>query len=237
MLLGFFLLNLLFLKPLFLWSNVTSWPKECAVFWNLLRSLSLLKHWSHIMNFHLQVAFETPDSTEHEYMQMNSLIMRLTPSCFKPSVLVVHLQLNYTMFDVWLAVLIFTLCQLLHWRASQAVRCLSSTVNCFISLILNCWRNPDLYSHTWWYHKNNGSSLQVLAGVKYCNRMTYDVSHILGVLENVLWLVINVLTCCDLCDLAGITSESAHAIPKGNRMRCFSLQSKKNAPAFVFTGI
>lgn len=43
---------------------------------------------------------ETPNSTEHEYMQMNGLIMRLTRSCFKPSVIMVYLQLNYTVFDV-----------------------------------------------------------------------------------------------------------------------------------------
>lgn len=39
---------------------------------------------------------EAPDSTEHEYMQTNGLIMRLTRSRLKTSVLMVHLQLNYT---------------------------------------------------------------------------------------------------------------------------------------------
>ncbi len=42
---------------------------------------------------------------------------------FKLSVLMGHLKLNYTTFDVWLTVLIFGLCKLLLWQASQtAVR-------------------------------------------------------------------------------------------------------------------
>lgn len=63
---------------------------------------------------------ETPDSPGHEYMQMCGLIMRLARSLFQLSLLMVDLQLNYTMFVVWLAVLIFTLRRLFHWWASQA---------------------------------------------------------------------------------------------------------------------
>lgn len=48
-----------------------------------------------------------------------SLIMHLTCLSFKLSVLMVHLRLNYTTFDAWLAGLIFGLCKLLLQQGSQ----------------------------------------------------------------------------------------------------------------------
>lgn len=50
---------------------------------------------------------------------------------FKLSVLMGHLKLNYTTFDVWLTVLIFGLCKLFLWQASQtAVRPSWSSSSC-----------------------------------------------------------------------------------------------------------
>lgn len=86
---------------------------------------------------------------------MYGLIMRLTRSRFKLSVLMVHLWLNYTLLDVWLAVLIFTLRQLRRWRASRASVCLSCPVSCFVLLISNCWQHPGdimvlIVTPNWW---------------------------------------------------------------------------------------
>lgn len=47
----------------------------------------------------------------------------------------------HTRLMFWLAVLIFVLCELLHWRASQAAGG-ACPANCSISLILNCWQDP-----------------------------------------------------------------------------------------------
>lgn len=79
-------------------------------------------------------------------MQMNSLIMRLTHSRFKQPVLMVHLQLNYTIFDVWLAVSIFMMRQLLYWRATQAPGACPALP--FGFLILNSWQNPEFDGYT-----------------------------------------------------------------------------------------
>lgn len=48
------------------------------------------------------------------------LIMRPTRLRFKLSILMGHLQLNYTMFDVWLTVLIFGSCKLRLGQAGRA---------------------------------------------------------------------------------------------------------------------
>ena len=88
---------------------------------------NLLEHWSHITYFHLQVAFlpvlRLPMQQYMNICKYVILIMLLTCLWFNLSVLMVHLQSNYITFDVWLTVLIFGLCKLLLWQASQtAVR-------------------------------------------------------------------------------------------------------------------
>lgn len=160
---------------------------------------------------------ETPHSTGHEYMQIYGLIMRLTCSRFKLSVLMVHLPLNYTLADVWLAVLIFTLRQLRRWRASQASVCLSCPVACFILLISNCWQNPGdimvlIVTPNWFLHE-----------------------HILGALWDVLLSIRSMSWPVDRTEMASVflTTDCAQAM-EGNRVRH---KECPNIYVFNFTGI
>lgn len=110
---------------------------------------NLLEHWSHITYFHLQVAFvpvlRLPKQQYMNICKCVSLIMHLTCLWFKLSVLMGHLQMNYTTFDAWLTVLIFGLCKLLLWRASQAAVRPSWSVNRRSSPS----RSVDMYDNVW----------------------------------------------------------------------------------------
>lgn len=165
---------------------------------------------------------KTPHSTGHEYMQMYGLIMRLTRSRFKLSVLMVHLPLNYTLSDVWLAVLIFTLRQLWRWRASQASICLSCPVVCFILLISNCWQNPGhimvlIVTPNWW-----------------CEHSSF-MSTFLGALWHVLLSIRSMSWPFDPTERASVvlTTDYAQAI-EGNGVRH---KERPSIYAFNFTGI
>lgn len=182
---------------------------------------------------------ETPNSTEHEYMQMNGL------SYAFDSQLLQTISYNglfaIELHSVWCLIgsLIFTLRQLLHWQASQAARCLSCSV---LSIVLfpSSWTVDRTVILTvtpnWWCHENAGSSFQLSEGVILENtaielniwvmfphiRSTWKCTFISDRLLWPLWPSWN-----DIFH----TTESAHAIPKGNRMRCFSLMSKKECPS------
>lgn len=77
---------------------------------------------------------ETPNATAHEYMQIceplyaSDMLLVQTVSFNGPFAIELH------MFDVWLTVLVFGLCKLLLWQASQTAVRLSCSVNCWSSL-------------------------------------------------------------------------------------------------------